>query len=33
MKTNKDIQFKVISDIELLQKQIGVEVTEDNLLK
>ena len=32
MKTNKDIQFKVISDIEFLQKQLGVEVTEDNLL-
>lgn len=31
MKTNKEIQFQVIGTIEFLQKQLGVEVTEDNL--
>lgn len=32
MKTNKEVQFQVISTIEFMQKQLGVEVTEDNLL-
>lgn len=32
MKTNKDVQFQVISTIEFMQKQLGIEVTEDNLL-
>ena len=31
MKTNKDIQFQIISDIEFLHKQLGVEVTDENL--
>ena len=31
MKTNKEIQFKVIKDIEFMQKSLGVEVTEENL--
>lgn len=31
MITNKEIQFQVISTIEFMQKQLGVEVTEDNL--
>ena len=32
MRTNKEVQFQVISTIEFMQKQLGVEVTEDNLL-
>ena len=32
MKTNKEVQFQVISTIEFMQKQLGVEVTEDNLI-
>ena len=32
MKTNKEVQYQVISTIEFMQKQLGVEVTEDNLL-
>ena len=32
MKTNKETQYQIISNIEFMQKQLGVEVTEDNLL-
>lgn len=32
MKTNKEVQYQVISTIEFMQKQLGVEVTEGNLL-
>ena len=32
MKTNKEVQFQVISTVEFMQKQLGVEVTEDNIL-